>query len=319
MMTPIMVAINAFLLDAIIADPNSKFHPVALMGRLIGFLERLMNRESFSDSTKLVMGLLFAVFLLVISYLATAGLLYAAGYLGLPPLGRALLEALILSFMISPKSLYRAGQKVRFSILADDLGLTQKNVSWIVGRDTERMDDGEAIRATVETIAENTTDGIISPIFFFFVGGLPLAVLYRMANTLDSMVGYKNERYLYFGRASARIDDILNLIPARLTGLLFVLSALVLHFDAKNSLRIMARDAKKHPSPNGGYPEAAMAGALHIRLGGQNYYFGVAHFRAYMGDFDRPFSSLHILQASQMMYTATILFLIIAALTKGFF
>lgn len=142
----------------------------------------------------------------------------------------------------------------------DDLAGARKRVGWIVGRETEQLDAGEISRATVETIAENTTDGIIAPLFFFAIGGMPLAVLYRAANTMDSMLGYKNEKYLYFGRAAARLDDVLSYIPARITGLLFVVSAGFLGFDVRHALAVMRRDAAKHPSPNGGYAEAPMAG-----------------------------------------------------------
>ena len=147
--------------------------------------------------------------------------------------------------------------------------------------------------------------------FFFVLGGVPLAVLYRAANTMDSMIGYKNEKYLYFGRGAAKLDDVLNYIPARITAMLFLFSALILGFDYQNAYRIMQRDAAKHPSPNGGYAEATMAGALHIRLGGMNSYFGRKSFRAYMGDAMILIAPQHIMAAIRMMYTATVLFIIV--------
>ena len=196
----------------------------------------------------------------------------------------------------------------------DDIAGARRRVGWIVGRETAQLDAGEISRATVETIAENTTDGIIAPLFFFAIGGMPLAVLYRAANTMDSMLGYKNEKYLYFGRAAARLDDVLSYIPARITGLLFVVSAGFLGFDVRHALAVMRRDAAKHPSPNGGYAEASMAGALHIRLGGFNTYFGKKTFRAYMGDAIEQLAPHHIMESIRMMYTATVLFLITAYL-----
>ena len=154
-------------------------------------------------------------------------------------------------------------------------------------------------------MAENTSDGIIAPLFFYFIGGLPGAAVYKAVNTLDSMMGYKNDRYLYYGRVAARIDDIFNYIPARLTGISFVAAAALGESDSKKAFQIMLRDARKHPSPNGGYAEAPVAGALHIRLGGYNSYFGTTSFRAYMGDDDEPLEAEKIRQAVHLMYTAT--------------
>ena len=162
------------------------------------------------------------------------------------------------------------------------------------------------MRATVETVAENTIDGILSPLFFFALGGAPLAACYRAANTLDSMIGYKNDKYLYFGRFAARLDDVLNYIPARIGALLYILMAALLRYDWKGAWRIVRRDASKHPSPNGGYAEAAVAGALGIRLGGYNSYFGKVSFRAYMGDPRHELGPGHIRQAVHLMYAVAL-------------
>ena len=214
-----------------------------------------------------------------------------------------------MSFMISPRSLAEAGKELNVLLKVGNLAQARYKVGWIVGRDTEHLNEGEIVRATVETISENTVDGIISPLFYFAVGGLPLAVAYRAANTMDSMLGYKNEKYLYFGRVAARFDDVANFIPARITAIVFIVSAFVLNFDYRNAFEMMKRDAAKHPSPNGGYAEATVAGALHIQLGGINSYFGVPHFRAYMGEPLEMLNPVHILAAIRMMYTATIIFL----------
>ena len=222
-----------------------------------------------------------------------------------------LIEALILSFMISPRSLAEAGQELHHLLIIGDIEEARRKVGWIVGRDTDKLDEPEIVRATVETVAENTVDGIVSPLFFFMIGGLPLAIAYRAANTMDSMIGYKNDKYIYFGRTAARLDDVMNYIPARLTALLFIASATMLRLDYKNAITMMKRDANKHPSPNGGYAEATVAGALHIRLGGYNSYFGKMSFREYMGDPVEVLAPQHIMLTIKMMYTATILFLII--------
>lgn len=187
-------------------------------------------------------------------------------------------------------------------------------VGKIVGRDTDHLDSPEVTRATVETIAENTIDGIVSPLFFFAIGGLPLAVVYRAANTLDSMIGYKTDKYIYFGRVAARVDDVLNYIPARICALLFIAAAACLGYDAKGAWRIMRRDASKHPSPNGGYAEATVAGALGIRLGGHNRYFGKDTFREYMGDADHELEPQYIRKAMYLMYSVSLAAGVITAL-----
>jgi len=303
-----LTAMAAFLMDTVIGDPRTKLHPVVLMGNLIGWLEQVLYEQEDSDGRKFVKGALLVLLVLLVCYAAAAGLMHLSYYL--PTWGSALVGAFILSFTISPKSLARAGREIYLLLADGNLAEARKKVGWIVGRDTDELDEAEIARATVETIAENTVDGIIAPLFFFALGGVPLAVLYRAANTMDSMLGYKNEKYLYFGRAAARLDDVLGLLPARITGVLFVTSAALLGYDAHNAFRIMCRDAAKHPSPNGGYAEATVAGALHIRLGGYNSYFGKKHFRAYMGDALAVTAPHHILRCIRMMYTATVLFLI---------
>lgn len=303
-----LTAICAFLIDTIIGDPRSSWHPVVLMGKLISLLERAFYRSTDSDGKKFAMGGMLVIIVLLVSYDVAAALMHFSYYL--PDWGSTMVGALILSFMISPKSLAQAGKGIYALLLLENIEEAREKVGWIVGRDTDKLSEGEIVRATVETIAENTVDGIIAPLFYFAIGGVPLAVLYRAANTMDSMVGYKNEKYLYFGRAAARLDDALNLIPARLTGLLFIISAWLLGFDARHGLRVMKRDADKHPSPNGGYAEATVAGALHIRLGGINSYFGRESFRAYMGDEIEPLAPKHIMECIRMMYTATVLYLI---------
>ena len=305
------IAILAFVIDTIIGDPHSKFHPVALIGRLISFLERLYYNKEDGNNKKFFYGAVLVLLVLFITYDVAAGIIQLAYFIPWE-WGVELVEALLLAFTISPKSLAKAGRGIYALLITGELEKARKQVGWIVGRDTDKLDEAEIARATVETIAENTVDGIVAPLFFFVLGGVPLAFLYRAANTMDSMLGYKNEKYLYFGKAAAKLDDVLNYIPARITGVLFVIAASLLGFDAKNALQMMRRDADKHPSPNGGYAEATMAGALHIRLGGINSYFGKKTFRAYMGEAIEATAPKHIMEAIRMMYTATVLFLILA-------
>ena len=298
----------AFLFDTLIGDPRTRLHPVVLMGNLISWLERILLRAEDSSTAKLikggvltsvVIGTAFSIGILIERAAASTGSMTAEIFI----------DALTLAFMISPRSLANAGREIHDLLMLGNIAEARRKVGWIVGRDTDQLSEPEIVRATVETIAENTVDGIISPLFYFLLGGLPFAIAYRAANTMDSMLGYKNEKYLYFGRAAARLDDILNLLPARLTALLFITSAAVLNLDYKNALHMVRRDADKHPSPNGGYAEAAVAGALNIRLGGFNWYFGQQTFRAYMGEAIEEMAANHILLAIRMMYTATILFL----------
>ena len=310
-MSPIISAVAAFLIDALIGDPRSKFHPVVLIGNLISLLEKFLRRDNDGYVKKIFMGGLLVSVVLLISYGVGVAILLLLNLTGSYTL-KIFVEALVLSFMISPRSLAEAGREIYFLLLNENIFEARKKVGWIVGRDTNHLNEAEIVRATVETVSENTVDGIISPLFFFAIGGLPLAIAYRAVNTMDSMIGYKNEKYFYFGRVAARLDDVANFIPARLTALLFMAAALILNLDFKNAFAMMKRDASKHPSPNGGYAEATVAGALNIQLGGINYYFGKPHFRAYMGDPIEPLNSNHILLTIRLMYTATIIFLCLA-------
>ena len=308
-----LIAMAAFFLDTVLGDPQSRWHPVAVLGRLISFFEKLLYPINGSDQRKFAMGALLTLLVLSISYTFAEGLLLAARALPVA-WGVDIVSAILLYFCISPRMLAKAGQDIHALLIKGDLAAAREHVGYIVGRDTAQLDEADAARATIETVAENTVDGVIAPLFFFAFGGAPLAVLYRAANTMDSMLGYKNERYLYFGRMAARVDDILNFVPARITGMLFVMAAFLLGYDGRNALNILVRDAAGHPSPNGGYAEAPVAGALHIRLGGINYYFGQKHFRAYMGDAHMDIAPKHILGAIRLMYTATVLFLLFAYL-----
>ncbi len=303
-------AVLAFFTDSLIGDPRTGMHPVVIMGKFIGWLEKFFRRDEDSPNTQIFKGAILVLLVLSVSWGITYGLLLLAGKLS--NICADILGVLLLSFFICPRSLAEAGFELRKLLEAGDLSEARRKVGWIVGRDTDALDEAEITRATVETIAENTVDGIIAPLFFYFIGGIPMAALYRAANTMDSMLGYKNEKYLYFGRAAARVDDVLNIIPARITGILTVVSAMLMNYNWKNSWKIMVRDASGHPSPNGGYPEASTAGALNIRLGGFNYYFGKKSFRAYMGDNIEVLTRKKIYEAVMLMYVNTVLFIAIS-------
>ena len=307
------IGILAFLLDSLIGDPRSRFHPVVLIGQLIAGLEKMLYPSGGSSRRKFFSGFILMLLVLIVSYTVTAVILYGVARFNVPYLAMGV-EALILSFMISPRNLAEAGREIQTYLREGNIQEARFKVGWIVGRDTDKLSVSEITRATVETIAENIVDGVISPLFFFCLGGAPLAVAYRAANTMDSMIGYKNDKYLYFGRAAARFDDAWNYIPARLTGLLLIVAAWLLKYDWRAAWRMMRRDAAKHPSPNGGFTEATVAGALGIRLGGLNYYFGRPSFRTYMGEPKQELAPRHIGEVTRLMYAATILFLLLFSL-----
>ena len=301
----------AMLLDMAVGDPRSRWHPVVLIGRVISFWEkRLYPKRSQPGMTVFDGGC--CVLLVFLTVGAVGGvIMHAAAWAGYYVY--IALSVVMLYITITPDSLARDGKEIAGLLMTGDLVKARQKLSWIVGRDTDKLDEGEISRATIETVAENITDGILSPLFYFALGGPLGALLYRTANTMDSMLGYKNDRYIYFGRVAARLDDILNYIPARITALLLLAGAWILRYDVRRAWRIMRRDADKHPSPNGGYAEATVAGALGIRLGGNNYYGGVPDFREYMGDATQPMTWIHILSTVRLMYAST--WLMIAAVS----
>lgn len=297
------IPLIAVLFDAVLGDPRTKWHPVVLIGKLITSLENSLRRPGDSVQRQRWAGAVLVLLVLGVVYSIVRDLMHVLAMLH--PLAAVAGGALALSFAITPRSLAEAGREICGYLSAGDIVQARAKVGWIVGRDTDRLDEGEVTRATVETVAENIVDGIVSPLFYAAIGGVPLAFLYRAVNTLDSMVGYKNEKYLHFGMAAARVDDVFNYIPARLTGLLIIIAAAVLRYDAKGAWQAIRRDAAKHPSPNSGIPEAAVAGALGIRLGGLNYYGGIASFRAYMGEPRQPLAARHIRQTIRLLYLVT--------------
>jgi len=302
----------AVLVDRVVGDPHVRWHPVVLMGTLIGWLEKKLRFSQHSPRRKRLAGLLLVVIVLLISYLVSWAVIRGLG--ALSPWLAWIGGAVLLAFTVTPRSLAEAGMEIRQYLDAGDLATARTKVSWIVGRDTERLEEGEVVRATVETVAENIVDGIIAPLFYAFIGGVPLAYLYRSVNTLDSMVGYKNDKYFDFGKVAARTDDCFNYIPARITGVLIVLAAFLLGYSAKGAVSAIGLDAAKHPSPNSGITEAGVAGALSVRLGGYNSYGGQVSFRAYMGQALNVLRPVHIGQTIRIMQTVTVLFIIAATL-----
>ncbi len=275
--------LGAVILDLLLGDPRWLPHPVVFIGRLIGRLESVLRRMVCNER---LAGLLLLVLTVGISSGAAYLLLRSAALVH--PLAEDALVIFLGYTCLAARSLHAESAKVMEFLGSGDLSGARKALSMIVGRDTEDLHESEICRGAVETVAENTSDGVIAPLFFLMIGGPILAIAYKAVNTLDSMVGYRNERYLYFGWASARFDDLCNWIPARLTGCLMVLAAPLLRLSGCGAWRIMRRDGRNHSSPNSGIPEAAAAGALGVQLGGVNRYFGKPVFKPTIGDSYRP-------------------------------
>lgn len=294
----------AFVLDCLAGDPYWFPHPVRLIGKYISFFEQLA-RKVFKSET----GLMFAGMLLTFS---TVTLAYIVPWMLLKLAYRSnmllyhAINIVLLYTCLAARCLANEGKKICNALKAGDIQNSRKLLSFIVGRDTEKLDEGGITRGAVETVAENTSDGVIAPLFYMFIGGAPLAMAYKAANTLDSMVGYKNEKYIYFGRASARLDDVLNYIPARLSALFIVFASALLGLNYKNSFYTVKRDGRNHSSPNSGYPEAAVAGALEVQLGGTNSYFGKLVEKPTIGSLIKPLDRYDIEAAVGLMYAASI-------------
>lgn len=299
----------ALFVDCLVGDPQWITHPVILQGRLITYLENKLYRPTYSPLCLKILGAV-VVFLTVGGVWITTWLAVSLTR-RIHPLFGALVAIWLASTTIAQKGLAMAALPIAKALDEKDIPLAQTLTGQIVGRDTRQLNGHEFTRATIETVAENTVDAITAPLFYALLGGAPLAMAYRAANTLDSMLGYKNERYLDFGFAAARFDDIVNYIPARLSGLLLPLAARFCGLNTKGSWEIMKRDAKKHPSPNSGILEAGFAGAMDITLGGKNVYGEVVSLRALLGDKQVSLLPEHILTAVQLMKVLAGLFVVL--------
>nr|WP_276856264.1 adenosylcobinamide-phosphate synthase CbiB [Intestinimonas timonensis] len=299
-----------FCLDLLFGDPHWMPHPVRAMGALIAGLEKPL-RAVFPKTAKgeLIAGIFLVVLTAGISTGVAVLLLWLCAQIH-PWLAFAA-QALLCYQLLAARSLRDESVKVYKALRDGTLEDARKAVSMIVGRDTDRLDETGVAKAAVETVAENASDGVIAPLLFLAIGGAPLGVLYKSINTMDSMVGYKNDRYLYFGRAAAKLDDVVNFIPARLAGILLCLAARPAGFDGKNAWKIFWRDRKNHKSPNSAHTEAAAAGALDVQLAGSNYYFGKLVVKPTIGDPLRPVEPADILRCNRLMYAGTFLAMVL--------
>jgi adenosylcobinamide-phosphate synthase len=295
----------AFGIDLLLGDPRWLPHPVKLIGGFAAWLESPLRRAVPNARDA---GTLAVVVVLGATASATWLVLAAAGWLN--PIVRDVVSIVLLYLCFAARDLAQHSHRVYSALTNGDMTEARRCASMMVGRDTDRLDEPEIVRAAVESVAENIVDGVTAPLFFAVLGGPIAAMLYKAVNTLDSTFGYKNERYLYFGWASARLDDVFNYIPARLTAPLVSLAAALLRLNSLGALRICRRDGRKHPSPNSGLTEAAVAGALSMQLGGLNYYFGQPSERPRMGDPKQPSRRAHILQANALLMTTSCLALL---------
>ena len=302
--------IAGFILDLIFGDPHWLPHPICLIGNLIGFIEGNLRPKLAPNKNALLLGgALMVVIVLVISFAVPMAILLAAGMVS-PWLAFAL-ETLMCYQIFATKCLRDESMKVYDALHNNDLADARVKLSWIVGRDTKNLDEEEITKGAVETVAENTADGIIAPMFYMFLGGVPLAFLYKGINTMDSMVGYKNDKFLYFGRCAAKLDALANLLPARITGLVMIAAAFLLGLNGPGAWKIFWRDRYNHLSPNSAMTESVTAGALNIQLGGDHFYFGKLVHKDTIGDDIRPVCPEDIKKTNNLLYMTAVLCLLL--------
>lgn len=291
------------LLDLLFGDPVWLYHPVRLIGNWISWAERQLRKVC--GSHLMAAGGVLWVMTALMAFLIPFALLALAGWLH--PALRFLLETFWCFQILAARSLSSESRKVYEKLKESDLPGARRAVSMIVGRDTEKLTEEGVTKAAVETVAENTSDGVTAPLIYMMIGGAPLGFLYKAVNTMDSMLGYKNDRYLYFGRIPAKMDDIFNYIPARITGLLMTAAAFLTGLDGKNAWKIYRRDRRKHASPNAAQTESVCAGALGVQLAGDAVYFGKVYKKEFIGNALRRIEPEDILRTRRLMYAAEFL------------
>ena len=303
-MMTVWAVLGGFVLDALFGDPAWLPHPVVYMGKAISKLEKFLRpRLPKTPQGELLGGAIVAFCLPVGTFLLTGLVCWGAARLH-PLLGLAV-QMFWCGQALAARGLVQESTNVYIELKKPDLPGARKAVSRIVGRDTAELTAEGVTKAAVETVAENASDGVIAPLLYMLIGGAPLALTYKAINTMDSMLGYKNEKYLSFGRVPAKLDDVANYIPSRLAALLWVAAAAFTHNDAKGAWKIWRRDRRNHASPNSAQTESACAGALGVQLAGPAYYFGEYYAKPTIGDALRPIEPEDILRANQMMYVAS--------------
>lgn len=309
----ILPMIIGFILDCIFGDPYSAPHPVRFIGTMISRLEKLL-RSHIKDEAKA--GTLLLIIVLAVSALVPQLIILCCYYINVF-LGSAA-EGIFFYYLIAAKCLKTESMKVYHALSKGKTEKARKAVSMIVGRDTESLDETGIIKAAVETVAENTSDGVTAPMIYMMIGGVSLGFFYKAANTMDSMIGYKNERYIKFGKTAARLDDFLNYIPSRLTAAVMIISAFLMKMDGKKAYQIWKRDRLNHSSPNSAQTESVCAGALNVMLGGDAYYFGKLCKKKTIGDAIRKPDKEDIIRANKLMYCTVVIMLMLCMGGRAF-
>ena len=306
----VLPVVFGFALDVFLGDPQRWPHPVRWIGSLINLIEKALLRQGDKVCPKLFKGAVLVAMVVAVSYSLPLFLLMFAARIS--PYLYLSIASIICYWAIAARSLRDESMKVFRSLVAGETVKARESLSWIVGRDTANLNCEQIAKATVETVAENTSDGVIAPLFFLLIGGAPLGIAYKAVNTMDSMLGYKSEKYLHFGRAAARLDDFANLIPSRLSALFLLLAGWILQGGSavRAGLRIYRRDRYNHSSPNSAQTEAACAGLLGIRLGGPAYYGGKLVEKSTIGDEQRRTEPEDIVRVNRIMYLGAVLALI---------
>lgn len=303
-----------FILDLLVGDPRWLYHPVRLIGKLIEVLEKVL-RKAFPKTEKgeRLAGLFLVVLVCSMTAGVALGVLFFAYYINF---WLGFVAEVIMCYQIfAVRCLKEESMKVYYELEKGNLEGARKAVSMIVGRDTQSLSEEGVTKAAVETIAENTSDGTLAPLFYMMIGGPVLGWFYKAVNTMDSMVGYKNDKYINFGRYGAKFDDVMNFIPARICAIFMIIASFLMGFDAKNAAKIFKRDRFNHASPNSAQTEAVMAGALNIQLAGDAWYFGKLYKKPTMGDAGRNIEYTDIKRANNLLYaTAIVALLILGAL-----
>lgn len=307
-----------FLLDLIFGDPRWLYHPICVVGNGVAFLEkRIRNIFPKTQKGELAGGVL-EVFLVCLLCLGIPGIILYGVY-RLSPFAGTALETFWCYQLLATKCLKTESMKVYDKLKNGTLDEARYAVSMIVGRDTSELTETGVTKAAVETVAENTSDGVIAPMLFMALGGVPFMFLYKGINTMDSMLGYKNDRYLYYGRCAAKLDDAANYIPARISGVLMALAAFFVKLDGKNAFKIYFRDKRNHASPNSAQTEAAMAGALRVQLAGDAWYFGKLYKKPTIGDGLRPVEAEDIPRSTRLLYGTAVLGVIFFTACMGLY
>lgn len=303
------VCLIGMILDWIFGDPVWLYHPVRIIGKWISFLEKILRKfagdQEGNEKKLLIAGGILWILVILASAAVPMGILYLAEKFS--PCAAFVLECFWCYQLLAARSLGKESKKVYKKLIQDDLSGARLAVSMIVGRDTENLTVEGVTKAAVETVAENTNDGVIAPLIYMLIGGPILGFVYKAVNTMDSMLGYKNEKYLYFGRVAAKMDDVAGFIPARISALLMILAACLLGMDGKNALWIWKRDQRKHASPNAAQTEAVCAGALQVQLAGDAWYFGKKHEKDTIGDPIRDIEPRDILRSEKLMIGTEVL------------